>query len=124
MLPPRDESEDPGPCPIPVVYDLPIAQPEHDVAARDELEVATPILLECVTGMERATIDLDDEPIADEDVDPTDAVDVDLNPVPDPARPKEQSNRRLDTGLGVGVRSIDQRASGRRHPCADEVEVR
>lgn len=86
MLAPRDESEDPGPGPIPVMDDLSIAQAEHDVSLGDEFEVAAPIRFERgAAAVERAPIDLDDEPIPDEHVDPANAHDGDLNAVRDPA---------------------------------------
>nr|WP_235934535.1 hypothetical protein [Agromyces humi] len=103
--------------------DLPVAESEDEVPARHEFEVTPPILVERGAGVERSTVDLDDEPVADQNVHAADPVDGNLQPVPDPPRPQEQANSSFDPRLGIGIRSVEHDASRRRHPGPDEVEV-
>ena len=72
VLAARDERQDPGPRPIPVVHDLPVTEPKHHVSAGDELEVARAILVERGSGVERPPVELDDEPLANEEIDASD----------------------------------------------------
>lgn len=63
----------------PVIQHLPVAEAQDAISERAERGVPAAIALE-LSGIRvvRESVDLDNEPVADEEVDPADAADLDL----------------------------------------------
>ena len=80
----------------PLEHHLAIAEPDHEVSTRVSREVAASIPGEgCRIVVMFPSVDLDDQPIADEQVDPTDLGDADLGTQRDPAGTKPRTNEGL-----------------------------
>ena len=73
---------------IPFMNDVAIAQPQNEVVAVDELYVAIVVpLLRLIAAVKLLAIAFDDEPIADQHVDPSDTGPMHLDPHPDSKPP-------------------------------------
>ncbi len=66
--------------------------------------------------MARPTVDLEDEPITEHEVDPADAGDLDLRPQPQTQAVETQAEQGFQPALGIGPGEIDQPARRLRDP--------
>jgi hypothetical protein len=112
MLAPTDERQNLFFDQCPVGHHLPIARTDHQVAASNQRPIASAVPFE--VGVPLAAVKLEDEPIADQEVDATDPGDRDLCAHPQVAAPERESRERLDPGLRRAVVQFQQATAARR----------
>lgn len=89
---------------IPVLHDLPVRRPHHEVAEREKSAVSRSVGLEV---MPPSPIELEDQSIADQQIDP-DSPDRDLTPHVHAQSPQPESRQRLDPRLCSPVDQPEQ----------------
>lgn len=95
----------------PLVHHLPVARSDHEVTACHQCSIASTVLLE--VGVPLAAVGLQNEPIADEEVDAADSGDQDLSPHPDVPASERESRESLDPGLRLPVVESEESSTAR-----------
>ena len=91
---------------IPVLHDPSVAHSDDCEALPDQLEVASPVFLVVRAQMVATAVELDDKPVADEQVHCSHPRDAHLRSHSESATAQPQSGERLETRLAAGVNTI------------------
>lgn len=99
MFTPANQLQDHFLGALPVVKEHPIRQSNNDIPLTNEFQVSATILLELPTQMVSSAVDLNNQSIANQKVDSTDATDINLNAVSNAIRTQKQAESGLEPRL-------------------------
>lgn len=119
---PADQTENDAFHSFPFVDDMSISQPQNQKVPVDQREVAIVVaFLSLVTAVKLVAVALDDQAVADEQIDPADTRATKLRSHSDTSPPKPHANERFSSRLAERIAALDgaQVSTGqiaRRHP--------
>ena len=108
---------------IPVGRHHSVRESYDEVPTERELEILDAVAFEVLAGVERTSIELDDESISYQQIDPTYAGQEDLRSHSHVSPHEQQARDRLEPGVAVGRSKVELAVSPRRHESADRLHT-